>query len=150
MVLVIVAGATIFGHFLAVTGLPTGLAEWLAGLPLPPMVIMALIIFFFLIAGCFVDGLALILLTIPIFYPVVMKLGFNSIWFGVMIVLVTQMGVITPPVGINVYVVSGIDRSLSLQTIFRGALPFLGAIVVTCVMLMLFPSLATWLPSVVK
>jgi len=150
MVLVIVAGATIFGHFLAVTGVPMALAGWLAGLPLPPMVIMALIIFFFLIAGCFVDGLALILLTIPIFYPVVMKLGFNSIWFGVIIVIVTQMGVITPPVGINVYVVSGIDRSLSLQTIFRGALPFLGAIILTCIILMVFPSLATWLPSVVK
>ncbi len=150
MVLVIVAGATIFGHFLAVTGLPTGLAGWLAGLPLPPLLIMGLIIFFFLIAGCFVDGLALILLTIPIFYPVVMKLGFDPIWFGVIIVIVTQMGVITPPVGINVYVVSGIDRSLSLQTIFRGALPFLGAIVLTCIILMFFPSLATWLPSVVK
>ena len=150
MVLVIVAGATIFGHFLAVTGVPMALAGWLAGLPLPPMAIMALIIFFFLIAGCFVDGLALILLTIPIFYPVVMKLGFDPIWFGVIIVIVTQMGVITPPVGMNVYVVSGIDRSLSLQTIFRGALPFLGAIVLTCIILMVFPSLATWLPSVVK
>jgi tripartite ATP-independent transporter DctM subunit len=150
MVLVIVAGATIFGHFLAVTGVPMALAGWLAGLPLPPIAIMALIIIFFLIAGCFVDGLALILLTIPIFYPVVMKLGFDSIWFGVIIVVVTQMGVITPPVGMNVYVVSGIDRSLSLQTIFRGALPFLGAIIVTCVILMFFPSLATWLPSVVK
>jgi TRAP-type C4-dicarboxylate transport system permease large subunit len=145
-----VAGATIFGHFLAVTGVPMALAGWLAGLPLPPMAIMALIILFFLIAGCFVDGLALILLTIPIFYPVVMKLGFDSIWFGVIIVVVTQMGVITPPVGMNVYVVSGIDRSLSLQTIFRGAIPFLGAIVATCVILMFFPSLATWLPSVVK
>jgi C4-dicarboxylate transporter DctM subunit len=150
MVLVIVAGATIFGHFLAVTGVPMALAGWLAGLPLPPMAIMALIIFFFLIAGCFVDGLALILLTIPIFYPVVMKLGFDPIWFGVIIVIVTQMGVITPPVGMNVYVVSGIDRSLSLQTIFRGALPFLGAIILTCIILMVFPSLATWLPSVVK
>lgn len=150
MVLVIVAGATIFGHFLAITGLPTALAEWLAGLPLPPVITMALIIFFFLVAGCFVDGLALILLTIPIFYPVVLKLGFNAIWFGVIIVIVTQMGAITPPVGMNVYVVSGVDRSLSLQTIFRGTFPFLLATIATCVLLMIFPSLATWLPSVVK
>ena len=93
---------------------------------------------------------ALILLTIPIFYPVVMGLGFDPIWFGVMIVLVTQMGVITPPVGVNVYVVSGIARDIPLQTVFRGAIPFLFALIVACGILMLFPGLATWLPGVVR
>ncbi len=150
MVLVIVAGATMFGHFLAVTGLPTQFAAWLAALPLPSWVVMLLILFFYLLAGCFVDSLALILLTIPIFYPVVMGLGFDPIWFGVMIVLVTQMGVITPPVGVNVYVVSGIARDIPLQTVFRGAIPFLFALIVACGILMLFPGLATWLPGVVR
>jgi len=150
MVLVIVAGATVFGHFLAVTGMPMQFAAWLAALPLPPMVIIALIILFFLVAGCFVDALALILLTVPIFYPVIRQLGFDAIWFGVIIVVVTQMGVITPPVGVNVYVVSGIDRSISLQTVFRGAMPFLLVLVAVCGLLMLFPQLATWLPGVVK
>jgi len=150
MVMVIVAGATMFGHFLAVTGLPMQFAGWLAGLPVPPWVIIIMIIIFYLIAGCFIDSLALILLTIPIFYPVILGLGYDPIWFGVMIVLVTQMGVITPPVGVNVYVVSGIDRSIPLQTVFRGAMPFLFALFAACGLLMAFPQLATWLPQIVR
>ena len=150
MVLVIVAGATVFGHFLARTGMPMQFASWLAALPLPPMVIIALIVVFFLIAGCFVDALALILLTIPIFYPVVSQLGFDPIWFGVIIVVVTQMGVITPPVGVNVYVVSGIDRSIPLQTVFRGIMPFLLVLIIVCALLMMFPQLATWLPHAIQ
>ncbi len=150
MVMIIVAGATMFGHFLAVTQIPSLLAAWLAGLPVPSWMVIALIIVFYLIAGCFVDALALILLTIPIFYPVILQLGYDPIWFGVIIVLVTQMGVITPPVGVNVYVVSGIDRSIPLQTVFRGSMPFLLALIVACVLLMLFPALATWLPSMAK
>jgi len=102
------------------------------------------------VAGCFVDALALILLTIPVFYPVIRQLGYDPIWFGVIIVLVTQMGVITPPVGVNAYVVSGIDRSIPLPTVFRGALPFVGALVVACALLMAFPQLATWLPRIMK
>ena len=150
MVLVIVAGATMFGHFLAITGLPTGFAAWLTALPVPPWVIVFMIIAFYLIAGCFVDALALILLTIPIFYPVIRQLGYDPIWFGVLIVLVTQMGVITPPVGVCAYVVSGIDRSIPLPTVFRGAIPFLLALVIMCGLLMVFPQLATWLPGIVK
>ena len=150
MVLVIVAGATMFGHFLAVTGVPMQFAGWLAGLPVPPWVIIVMIIVFYLVAGCFIDSLALILLTIPIFYPVILGLGYDPIWFGVIIVLVTQMGVITPPVGVNVYVVSGIDRSIPLQTVFRGATPFLFALFVACGLLMVFPQLATWLPQIVR
>jgi len=146
-VMVIVAGATVFGHFLAVTGMPMQFAGWLTHLPVPSTVIIILIILFYLVAGCFIDSLALVLLTVPIFYPVVIGLGYDPIWFGVIIVLVTQMGVITPPVGVNVYVVSGIERSLPLQTVFRGAMPFLLALAVACVLLMIFPQLATWLPS---
>ena len=120
MVMVIVAGAAIFGNFLAVTRLPFQLAGWLSGLAIPGWGVIGLIIVFYLIAGCFVDALALVLLTVPIFYPVVTALGYHPIWFGVMIVLVTQMGVITPPVGVCVYVVSGIERDVPLQTVFKG------------------------------
>ena len=141
MVLVIVAGATVFGHFLQVTNVPTELAAWLAGLPLPPAGIMLAIVLFYLVAGAFLDALALVLLTIPIFYPVVLELGFDPIWFGVMIVLVTQMGVISPPVGVNVYVVSGMDRSISLQSVFKGALPFLAALIAAALLLLAFPQL---------
>ncbi len=151
MVLVIVAGATMFGHFLAITNIPTTFALWLAALPVAPWVIVVMIMAFYLLAGCFVDALALILLTIPIFYPVVTEqLGYDPIWFGVIIVMVTQMGVITPPVGVNAYIVSGIDRSISLQTVFKGAMPFLFALVGISTLLMLFPEIATWLPNLAK
>lgn len=150
MVMIIVAGATVFGHFLAVTQIPGNLAAWLSTLPLPAWVVLSLIVLFYLFAGCFVDALALIMLTIPIFYPVILKLGYDPIWFGVIIVIVTMMGVITPPVGVNVYVVSGMDRDLPLQTVFRGALPFLYALIFAVVLLLLFPGIATWLPALVR
>ncbi len=150
MVLMIVAGATVFGHFLAITRIPYELASWVSELPLPPWAIMALIILVYLIGGCFLDALALILLTIPIFYPIVTSLGFDPIWFGVIIVLVTQMGVITPPVGLNVYVVSGVAKDVPLEEIFKGALPFLISLVVLALLLIPFPKLALFLPSLVK
>ena len=150
MVMIIVTGAVIFGHFLTVTQIPVKLASFLAGLPLPGWSIMGLVILFFLVAGCFVDALGLILLTIPIFYPVVTQLGYDPIWFGVIIVVVTQMGVISPPVGVCVYVVSGIERDVPLQTIFRGALPFLAALVIAAIILIAFPQICLFLPNLVK
>jgi tripartite ATP-independent transporter DctM subunit len=150
MVMIIVAGAVMFGHFLAITRLPFDLAEWLAGLNMPGWFIIALIIFFYLIAGCFVDALALVLLTTPIFFPVIMSLKYDPIWFGVMIVVVTQMGVISPPVGINVYVVNGIERDISLQTIFKGALPFLGALIVASAILTAFPQISLFIPNMTR
>lgn len=148
MVMIIVAGATVFGHFLAVTGLPLVMAGWLAGLPLPGWTVMLLICAFYLVGGCFIDSLALVMLTVPIFYPVIVKLGYDPIWFGVLVVLVTQMGVITPPVGVNVYVVSGIDRSVPIQEIFKGAFPFLAALAAAALLILFFPSIATWLPGI--
>jgi tripartite ATP-independent transporter DctM subunit len=150
MVMTIVAGAVIFGRFLAITQVPTGLAGWLGGLPLPGWGIMGLIIVFYFIAGCFIDALAVNLLTIPIFYPVVNALHYDLIWFGVIIVLVTQMGVITPPVGINVYVVSGMARDIPMEKIFRGCIPFLIAMIIGTIVLMIFPQLALFLPSLIK
>lgn len=147
MILVIVAGATIFGHFLAVTRIPFLLAEWAAGLPLPAWAVMGVIIFIYLAGGCFMDALGMILLTIPIFYPVVLKLGFDPIWFGVTIVLICEMGVITPPVGINVYVVNAIAKDIPLETIFRGILPLLAALIVCNIILVFFPQIVMFLPN---
>ena len=96
------------------------------------------------------DALALITLTVPILYPVVIALGFDPIWFGVIIVLVTEMGVITPPVGVNVYVIKGIARDVPLETIFKGTLPFLGALIVTVGILIARPEIALFLPGLVK
>ncbi len=147
MILVIVAGATIFGHFLALTRLPFDIAQMVGHLELPHFVIMSLIILVYLIGGCFIDALALIMLTVPIFYPVVTSMGFDSVWFGVIIVLVTQMGVITPPVGLNVYVVQTVATDVPLETIFKGAMPLLFAIILITFILILFPQLALFLPS---
>jgi C4-dicarboxylate transporter DctM subunit len=147
MILMIVAGATVFGHFLAVTTIPTALSSWVVELPIPSWAIMIVIMFFFLIGGCFMDALGMIMLTIPIFYPVAIALGYDPIWFGVVIVLVTELGVITPPVGINVYVVSGIARNVPLEIIFKGTVPFVLALLTYVIIMVFFPQIALFLPS---
>ena len=147
MIMVIVTGAVIFGHFMAITRIPYILADYVSSLPLSPHAIIGVIIFVYLIGGCFMDALAMIMLTIPIFFPVVQKLGFDPIWFGVVIVLITEMGVITPPVGINVYVVYGVARDVPLEKIFRGVFPMLIALFVCNLLLILFPQIALWLPG---
>lgn len=150
MVLVIVTGATVFGHFLAITRIPFELAGWVKGLPLPPWGIMGVIIFMYLIGGCFMDSLALILLTIPIFFPVAVSLGYDPIWFGVIIVMVTEMGVITPPVGVNVYVVSGVAKDVPLEVIFKGIVPLLLALIVAVILMVIFPGIALLLPGFMR
>ncbi len=147
MILVIVAGATIFSRFMAVTRIPYDIAGWITGFDLAPAVIMFFIILVYFVGGCFIDALALIMLTIPIFFPVVIELGYDPIWFGVVIVLVTQIGVITPPVGVNVYVVSGVARDVPLNTIFRGVIPLLIAMIIATLLLIPFPWIALYLPG---
>jgi len=148
MILLLLAGATIFGRLIAVSRIPFELAEMLSSLPVPAFVIMGLILFIHLILGMFIDAMAMILLTIPIFYPLAVNtLGYDPIWFGVIIVFVVAMGVITPPVGINVYVVEGVADGVRTPTIFKGIWPFLMAIIVGIVLLMLFPQIATFLPQ---
>jgi C4-dicarboxylate transporter, DctM subunit len=149
MVIFIITGAVIFGHFLAITTIPFLLADSVAALPIPPMGVMAVIIFIYFIGGFFMDSMALVVVTIPIFFPVVMKLGFDPIWFGVIIVLVAEMGVITPPVGVNVFVIKGIAPDIPLHIIFRGILPFLVALVIVTIIMVLIPQIATFLPSLV-
>jgi tripartite ATP-independent transporter DctM subunit len=150
MVLFIITGAVIFGHFMAVSTIPFVLAEWLGGLPIHPMAIMVVIIFIYFIGGFFMDAMGLIVVTIPIFFPIVQKLGFDPIWFGVIIVLVTEMGVITPPVGVNVFVIKGIAPDVPLELIFKGIFPFLAALIIVTAILILFPQIATFLPSLVS
>ncbi len=147
MIMVIVAGATIFGHFLAVSRIPFTVASWVGSLDIPHALIMALILFIYLLGGCVIDALALIILTIPIFYPVVIELGFNPIWFGVVIVLITMMGIITPPVGMNSYVVSGISK-IPLKDVFAGIWVFLMALCASAILLIAFPDIALFLPRI--
>ncbi len=150
MILVIVAGAKVFGHFLTITEIPYDIANWVTQINLSPNAIIGVIILVYLIGGCFIDALALIMLTVPIFYPVVTTLGFDPMWFGVVIVLVTQIGVVTPPVGINVYVVRSVATDVSLGTIFKGVLPLLAGLIIATLLLIIFPQIALYLPGLMK
>ena len=149
MVIFIITGAVVFGHFMAVSTIPFVLADWIGQLPIHPMAVMAVLIFIYFIGGFFMDSMALVVVTIPIFFPIVMKLGFDPIWFGVIIVLVAEMGVITPPVGVNVFVIKGIAPDVPLFVIFRGILPFLAALIIVTIIILFVPQIATFLPSLV-
>lgn len=150
MVLIIITGATIFGHFMAISNIPFALADWIKNLPIPPVALMGVIIFLYFIGGFFMDSMALVVVTIPIFFPVVMQLGYDPIWFGVIIVLVSEMGVITPPVGVNVFVIKGIAPDVPLYVIFRGIFPFLIALILMTALLVAFPGIAVFLPGLVS
>jgi tripartite ATP-independent transporter DctM subunit len=147
MIFTIIIGAFVFNYFLAISTIPMELAEWVANLGFPPVVIMVIIILVYLVLGCFIDALSMVLLTIPIFFPVATSLGFDPIWFGILIVLVVEMAMITPPVGMNVYVIAGITRDVPMQTIFKGIMPFLVIEAAFVALLIAFPQIALWLPS---
>jgi tripartite ATP-independent transporter DctM subunit len=146
MVLLLIAGSTIFGHFITVTKIPMLAADWITGLPLHPHMIVIIIGFIYLLGGSFIDDLAFMILATPIFYPVVVKLGYDLIWFGIFIQLTVMIGVIIPPVAINVFVVRNITKE-SFSTIYRGVTPFLLALVFVILLLFVFPQLALFIPS---
>lgn len=151
MIMLMVAGAVIFGRFIAVSRLPFLLANWATGLELPSFAVMIVILIIYLVLGCFIDALALILLTIPIFYPVAVEaLGYDPIWFGVIVVLVVAMGVITPPVGMNVFIIKGVAPDIPTESIFKGIWPFLIALFVCIALLIVFPQLVTFLPNFIE
>jgi len=147
MLFIIVIGAIFFGYFLAVSRLPTLLAEFVIGLGLSRYVVLLIIFLVYLFLGCIMDGIAMILLTVPIFLPMIEGVGFDAIWFGIVVVLVVEMSLITPPVGLNVYVLSGVAKDVPMSTIFRGILPFLAAMIVCFLIVVAFPQIALWLPG---
>lgn len=147
MTFLIVIGATLFGNFLAVTKLPQTLAAWCIGLNASRYVVLLMILVIYAILGCFMDAMAMLLLTVPIFVPVIQSLGFDTVWFGVVMVLVMELGLVTPPVGLNCYVMAGIAKEVPLQKIFSGSLPFAIAIAAAVILVIVFPQLATWLPG---
>lgn len=150
MIMFMVASAMIFGRFIAISRLPFQLANWVSALDLPAFLVMVFITIVYLVLGCFIDALALILLTTPIFYPVVKVLGYDPVWFGVIVAIVVAMGVITPPVGMNVFVVKGIAKDVPLETIFKGIWPFLLAAIVCVLLLIAFPQIVTFLPKLLS
>jgi TRAP-type C4-dicarboxylate transport system permease large subunit len=146
MVLILIAGSTILGHFLAVTKIPMIAADWIVQLGFHRDVTMILIALIYLIGGSFIDDLAFMILATPIFYPVIIKLGFNPIWFGMVIGITVMIGVVIPPVAINVFVVKNITK-VPLNVIYKGIYPFLISLIVCAALLFLFPQLALFLPN---
>jgi tripartite ATP-independent transporter DctM subunit len=146
-VFTVLIGALIFGYFLTVTQVPQKLTEFLTGLGLGSYGVLALIMLMYLVLGCLMDAMAMIILTVPIIFPVVIHLGFDPIWFGVIIVMTVELGLIHPPVGMNVFVIKSVVKDVSFTTIFKGVIPFIITDLIRLVILIAFPILALWLPS---
>lgn len=146
MVMTLIAGSTVLGHFIAVTKIPMITADWLCSLSMPAGVIVLLISVIYLVGGSFIDDLAFMILATPIFYPAIIKLGYDPIWFGILIAITVMMGVVVPPVAICVFIVSKITNT-SLSTIYQGVYPFLLSLVAGGVCVFFFPDLVLWLPN---
>lgn len=147
MTFFIVIGASVFSSFLAITQLPMTLAATIENMHVSKYIILALITLIYVFLGMIMDAMAMMMMTVPIFFPIVTALGFDPIWFGVYVILVMNFGSISPPVGMCCFVVKGIDRKLSLGTIFKGVLPFIGTLFVAIALLVIFPQIATVVPN---
>ena len=146
-VFTVLIGALIFGYFLTITGTPQKVTAFLTGLGLNPYGVLLLILLMYIVLGCLMDAMAMIILTVPIVYPVILSLGFDPIWFAVIIVMTVELGLIHPPVGMNVFVIKSVVPELSFSKIFKGVAPFIVTDLVRLALLIAFPILATWLPS---
>jgi C4-dicarboxylate transporter DctM subunit len=146
-VFTVLIGALLFGYFLTITQTPQKLTAFLTGLGVGRYGVLALIMLMYLVLGCLMDAMAMIILTIPIIFPVVTALAFDPIWFGVIIVMTVELGLIHPPVGMNVFVIKSVVKDVSFITIFKGVLPFVATDIVRLVILIAFPIIALWLPQ---
>lgn len=147
MVLFLVAGATVFSYFLALSTIPTAVSNWIASLEVSRYVILAIIIGIYFLLGCFLDAVSMMVLTLPVIFPVIVALHFHPIWFGVVAILMMEAGLITPPVGLNVYTLAGIAKDIPMTEIFKGSVPFLFAIIAVAIVLTIFPKIALFLPN---
>ncbi|GAH87986.1 unnamed protein product, partial [marine sediment metagenome] len=147
MIILMLIGAMIFARFVALSRLAFELATLISGLPLPPLAIMVAILLSYIILGCVMDTLAMIVITVPIYLPIVLALGFDPIWFGVIVVVAMEIAMITPPIGVNVWIISGMLKHIPMETIFKGVLIFLIADITLMILLVAFPSIALTLPN---
>ena len=146
-VFTVLIGALLFGYFLTITQTPQKLTEFLTGLGVGRYGVLALIMLMYLVLGCLMDAMAMIILTVPIIFPVITALGFDPIWFGVIIVMTVELGLIHPPVGMNVFVIKSVVKDVSFTTIFKGVLPFVATDIVRLIILIALPMIALWLPQ---
>ncbi|MDX9979363.1 MAG: TRAP transporter large permease subunit, partial [Lentisphaeria bacterium] len=148
MVFIIMAGAKVFGMFLTLSYLPTRIAQEVGDLGLPGPAILAIILFCYIVGGCLMDALAFLLISLPIFLPLIKELGYDPIWFGVVVCVVTTLGAITPPIGISCYVIAGMCKSVRVEQVFRGAMYYVPSYILTVAVLLLFPHFTVgWLAS---
>jgi len=147
MVLFLVAGANVFSYFLALSTIPMKVAGWAAALEVSRYLIHTIIVIIYLFLGCFLDAISMMVLTIPVIFPIVLALGFDPIWFGVIAVLMMEAGLITPPMGLNIFTVAGVAKETPVETIFRGVAPFLISIFFIVFLITIFPKLALYLPG---
>jgi tripartite ATP-independent transporter DctM subunit len=145
-VFTVLIGALCFGYFLTITQTPQHVTEFLTGLGVGRYGVLVLILLMYLVLGCLMDAMAMIILTVPIVFPVVTALGFDPIWFGIIIVMTVELGLIHPPVGMNVFVIKSVIKDVNMSTIFAGVLPFVVTDLIRLALLIAFPLLATWLP----
>ncbi len=146
-VFTVLIGALLFGYFLTITQTPQKLTEFLTSLGIGRYGVLALIMLMYLVLGCLMDAMAMIILTVPIIFPVIVQLGFDPIWFGIIIVMTVELGLIHPPVGMNVFVIKSVVKDVTFMTIFRGVIPFVVTDILRLVILIAFPIIALWLPS---
>lgn len=147
MIYIIIAGASIFTFFIADTRMPAALTSLITGADLPPLAVIFVLMLMYLILGSIFDTVAAMLITMPFIYPLVTGLGYNPIWWGIILVMVMEVGMITPPIGMNVFVIYGAAKNVALKTIFAGILPFFYADILRITLIILFPALALWLPT---
>jgi C4-dicarboxylate transporter DctM subunit len=147
MIFTVLIGAILFNNFLILASVPTLVSGWISALPLGKTAVLMVIVGMYFVLGCLLDSLAMILLTIPIVFPIIKALNYDPVWFGIIIVMVVELGLITPPIGMNVFVIKGIAKDVPLETIFRGVTPFIIAQIILIIILIAFPRIALWLPS---
>jgi len=150
MIFSIIWGVLMFVRFLGFAGLPEAFAKWVVSLPLPPVAILICILLFYVVLGMFMDAIGMLLLTLPVVYPAVIALGYDPIWFGIIVVKMAEICLITPPIGLNCFVVNGVRPDIPLTTVFRGILPFFIADVITVGVFIAFPDIILWLPRTMK
>ncbi|MBC8466467.1 MAG: TRAP transporter large permease subunit [Deltaproteobacteria bacterium] len=147
MLFIVLVGAIIFSNFVNLAGLPSALSDFVTQKALPPLGVMAMMILIFMVMGCFLESLSMVLLMVPIFFPIALSLGFHPVWFGIVVVMVTELSFITPPVGLNLFVLKSTIKDINMATIYRGIFPFAIADVIRISTIIWFPSIVLFLPS---
>jgi tripartite ATP-independent transporter DctM subunit len=150
MLFLILIGAALFGKFLALSQIPMYLTTTVGSLDVSPYLILALILLVYFILGMFLEGIAIMTLTLPIVYPLITQLGFDGLWFGIVMIMLINIGVLTPPLGLSVYIISGVVKDVPIEKIFKGVIPAVCTMVIFTIILIIFPGIVTFLPNMIK